>query len=315
MRIIAGDIGGTKTLLTCIELGGSTRRVIRQERFESGAFPAFDDVLQRFLAGLDAEISRSCFAVAGPVINGEASITNLPWKMNRDRLAAGFPLGEVMLINDFFANAYAIPALVPTDLVVINKGRAAPNETMAILGAGTGLGEGVLVPDGQRWRVIPSEGGHCDFAPTSREQTALLDKLREQFGHVSVERIVSGDGLTNVYQFLGGPIDRPFDDMPARIASQASKGDPLARRAFEIFVDCYGAEAGNLALKVLALGGVYISGGIAAKNIERFTDGRFVTAFKSKGRLESVLNAIPIFLIVNPNVGLIGAAEFAIHGI
>lgn len=315
MRIIAGDIGGTKTLLTCIELGGSTRRVIKQERFESGAFPAFDDVLQRFLSGLDAEISRACFAVAGPVINGEASITNLPWKVNRDRLAALFPLGEVMLINDFFANAYAIPALVPTDLVVIHQGRAAPNETMAILGAGTGLGEGVLVPDGQRWRVIPSEGGHCDFPPTNREQTALLDTLREKFGHVSVERIVSGDGLTNVYQFLGGPIDRPFDDMPARIAGLASKGDPLARRAFEIFVDCYGAEAGNLALKVLATGGVYISGGIAAKNIERFTDGRFVAAFKSKGRLEPVLNAIPIFLIVNPNVGLIGAAEFAIHGI
>lgn len=314
MRIIAGDIGGTKTLLSCIELEGSTQRVIKQERFESGAFPTFEDVLKRFLADIDVEISRSCFAVAGPVIKGEASITNLPWKMNRELLAAGFPLGKVVLINDFFANAYAIPALVPADLVVINQGRPAPNETMAIIGAGTGLGEGVLVPEVKRWRVLPSEGGHCDFAPSNREQAVLLDKLWEQFGHVSVERIVSGDGLANVYQFLGGPIDRPFDDMPARIAGLATEGDPLARRAFEIFVDCYGAEAGNLALKVLALGGIYISGGIAAKNIERFTDGRFVAAFKSKGRMDKVLSAIPIFLIVNPNVGLIGAAEVAIHG-
>lgn len=314
MRIIAGDIGGTKTLLSCIELEGPDRRVIRQERFESGAFPTFDDVLKRFLAGIESEISRSCFAVAGPVIHGEASITNLPWKMSAGKLATGFPLGKVALINDFFANAYAIPALVSSDLMVINEGRPAPKETLAVIGAGTGLGEGILVPEGLRWRVIPSEGGHCDFAPANREQAVLLEKLWTQFGHVSVERIVSGDGLTNVYQFLGGPIDRPFDDMPARIAGLAKEGEPLALRAFEIFVDCYGAEAGNLALKVLAIGGVYVSGGIAAKNIERFTDGRFVAAFKSKGRMEKVLSGIPIFLIVNPNVGLIGAAEVAIHG-
>jgi len=315
MRFIAGDIGGTKTLLSCIELEGSTRRVIKQERFESGAFPTFDDVLKLFLADLRGEISRSCFAVAGPVIQGRASITNLPWKMNRDLLAAGFPLGTVILINDFFANAFAIPALLPADLVVINAGRPAPNEPRAVLGAGTGLGEAVLIHDGPRWRVLPSEGGHCDFAPASAEQDALLVKLREQFGHVSVERIVSGDGLTNVYKFLGGPIDLPFDDMPAKIAGLAKEGDVVARRAFEMFLDCYGAEAGNLALKVMALGGVYISGGIAAKNVERFTDGRFLTAFRSKGRLEPVLSAIPISLIVNPNVGLIGATELAIQGI
>lgn len=314
MRIIAGDIGGTKTLLSCIELEGPDRRVIKQERFASGAFPTFDDVLKSFLADVGEGIIGSCFAVAGPVIRGEASITNLPWKMSADRLRAGFPLGKVVLINDFFANAYAIPALVPSDLVVINPGRPAPNETVAIIGAGTGLGEGILVPEGLRWRVIPSEGGHCDFAPANGEQAALLDKLREQYGHVSVERVVSGDGLTTVYQFLGGPLDRPFDDMPARIAGLANEGDPIARRALEMFVDCYGAEAGNLALKVLAVGGIYISGGIAAKNIERFTDGRFLAAFRSKGRMETLLSGIPIALIVNPNVGLIGAAEVALHG-
>lgn len=314
MRIIAGDIGGTKTLLSCIELEGPDRRVIKQERFESGAFPTFDDVLKRFLDGIDSEIGRSCFAVAGPVIRGEASITNLPWKMSAGKLASGFPLGKVALINDFFANAYAIPALASSDLVVINEGRPAPNEIKAVIGAGTGLGEGILVPEGLRWRVIPSEGGHCDFAPANAEQVALLDNLWTQFAHVSVERVVSGDGLTNVYRFLGGPIDRPFDDMPPRIAELAKEGDPLAQRAFEIFVDCYGAEAGNLALKVLAMGGIYISGGIAAKNIERFTDGRFLVAFTSKGRLNPVLSAIPILLIANPNVGLIGAAEMALHG-
>lgn len=315
MRIIAGDIGGTKTLLSCIELVGSDRRVIKQERFESGAFPSFDDLLKRFLPDLDEEVSRSCFAVAGPVIRGEASITNLPWRISSERLATTFRLGRVMVINDFFANAYAIPALVPADLVVVNQGQAAPNEPMAVIGAGTGLGEGVLIPEVQRWRVIPSEGGHCDFAPSNREQTKLLEALREQFGHVSIERVVSGDGLATIYRFLGGAIDRPFDEMPPRIASLADAGDGLATKAFEIFIDCYGAEAGNLALKVLAMGGIYISGGIAAKNINRFTDGRFVHAFRSKGRMEGLLTRIPVFVIVNPNVGLIGAAEVALHGI
>jgi glucokinase len=194
---------------------------------------------------------------------------------------------------------------------------------IAILGAGTGLGEAIVVPFDGGWRVVPSEGGHTDFAPRDDLQARLLAVLRERYGHVSYERIVSGQGLVNIFTFLRDhefkaetPASRLDSDdfhLPARLAELATDGDPLAVRTFEVFVDAYGAEAGNLALKVLARGGVYLAGGIAAKNIERITDGRFVQAFQDKGRFADVMQDMPIDMVINPSVGLIGAVEVAVR--
>src|SRR5207248_7127819 len=182
---------------------------------------------------------------------------------------------------------------------------------IAILGAGTGLGEAALIHDGAKWNVIPSEGGHADFAPQDEEQANLFAQLHGKLGHVSWERVLSGMGLVNIHNFLAG-VDRAYDEkIPMEIAALANSGDATATRTFEIFVDIYGAEAGNMALRLLARGGVFLAGGVAAKNMRHFVDGRFKTAFLRKGRFQNILAAIPVNLITNPKVGLLGAAEMA----
>lgn len=310
MRILAGDIGGTKVLLQLVE----GQAVVHEQRFESAAYKTFDELLTAFLDAAppsQASIDAACFAVAGPVFDDHAEVTNLSWSMSAAALGQAFSIKHVSLINDFFAVALGVPLLAPEDLLSLNPGTRAPNAPIAILGAGTGLGQAALVYDGEKYDVVPGEGGHADFAPQDEEQSRLFLALRKKYGHVSWERLLSGMGLVNIDNFLRG-FDRPYDErIPMEIAALADSGDAIANHTFEIFVDIYGAEAGNMALRLLARGGVFLAGGIAAKNMRHFTTGRFIEAFLRKGRFTEMMRAIPIDVIVNANVGLIGATEAA----
>jgi glucokinase len=321
MRILAGDVGGTKTLLQVVALTSRGRTEVVERRYESGLYPTFDQLLREFLALGVGAIDSACFAVAGPVIHQQAEVTNLHWQMEAGALQTEFDIRSVTLINDFYAVALGVPALGADDLLSLNEGLRDRTAPIAILGAGTGLGEAAVIPLGDSWRVVPSEGGHADFAPQNDEQIELLRTLQRRYGHVSYERIVSGMGLTNIFTFLrdwkyGGETTKSdhgdeMESLPAKIAAMAAGGDPLARHTFEMFVDVYGAEAGNMALRLLARGGVFLAGGIAAKNPRWFTDGRFMDAFTGKGRFREMLHEIPVDLITNAKVGLLGAVEMA----
>ena len=302
MRWLAGDIGGTKTLLRCIEDGA----VAATARYESGAHPSFDELLGHFLQRVGGRVDAACFAVAGPVVRGRAEVTNLGWIMEEEALAREFRIPRVALINDFSAIALGVPLVDESERVSLQHGERDRQAPVAILGAGTGLGEAFLTWHHGVHHVVPTEGGHQDFAPQDEEQTRLFLYLHARYGHVSWERLVSGMGLVNIFTFLGG---EELD--PAEIAGLADAGDPRARRTAEIFVDLYGAEAGNMALRVLARGGVFLAGGIAAKNISWFTDGRFVEAFVRKGRFRAFNESVPVDVILNQEVGLLGAAGLA----
>ena len=303
MRIIAGDVGGTKTLLRCVD----EDRVLVEQRFISASYKSFDALLADFFTRCEKPIDAACFAVAGAVLDNRAEVTNLKWAIDAMELADVFGVAQVELINDFYAIALGVPLLDATDRLTIHEGKRRPHEPIAILGAGTGLGEANVVWTGAQWEVVPGEGGHADFAPQDELQSKLFLWLHEQYGHVSWERVCSGIGLVNIFTFLGGAKDADG----ARIGALAESGDATALKTFEVFVDIYGAEAGNMALRTLARGGVYLAGGIAAKNQRFFTDGRFVKAFLRKGRFTDVLRAMPIDVITDEKVGLRGAAEMA----
>lgn len=305
MRVIAGDVGGTKTLLRCIDDEG---RISAEQRYESFRYSGFSELLREFLAICTGPIDAACFAVAGPVIHGEAEITNLNWKIDASLLERTFGIARVALINDFYAVALGVPLLKETDLQSLQRGRRDRTAPVAILGAGTGLGEVFLIPHEGKWIVVPTEGGHADFGPQDEQQANIFLWLLERHPHVSWERLVSGMGLENIYEYL-----TTRRETPAGIAELARNGEAPAVRTFEIFVDIYGAQAGNKALQVLARGGVFLAGGIAAKNIERFTDGRFMTAFRRKGRFSEFMNDIPVDVITNQQVGLLGAIDTALR--
>jgi len=303
MRVLAGDVGGTKTLLRCVFADGSTAL---EGRYDSTAYATFDDLLREFLGRTLDAIDAACFAVAGPVFGGRAEITNLGWVMQAEELERTFALRHVSLINDFCAVALGVTLLGESDLLPLQKGQRDRTAPIAVLGAGTGLGEAIVVWHEGGHQVVATEAGHRDFAPQDELQTRLFLHLHQRYGHVSWERVVSGMGLVNIFTFLGGE-----EISPAEIAGRAADDDPLAVRAFAIFVDLYGAEAGNMALGVLARGGVFLAGGIAAKNVRWFTDGRFLEAFRRKGRFRDRMETIPVDLIVNEEVGLVGAVEGA----
>ncbi|HUP45182.1 MAG TPA: glucokinase [Thermoanaerobaculia bacterium] len=303
-RVIAGDVGGTKTLLRCVEVTG---QVLEERRFESGAFRSFDDLLAQFLANCPGTVDSACFAVAGPVFGTRAELTNLGWRVDAQQLANLFQIRSVSLINDFYAIALGMPLLAEDDLVPLQSGHRQRAEPMAVLGAGTGLGQAMVTFHGAAgWGVIPGEGGHADFAPQDEEQARLFLALQRKYGHVSWERLLSGMGLANIHEFLTGRAEEP-----SVISELAARGDGAAVRTMQIFVDIYGAEAGNMALRMLARGGVFLAGGIATKNIPFFTDGRFVAAFTRKGRFSDLVRTIPVDLVVNETVGLMGAVEQA----
>ncbi|MFZ2490200.1 MAG: glucokinase [Thermoanaerobaculia bacterium] len=302
-RLLGGDIGGTKTLLRVVEPGGE---ISAEDRYDSGVHATLEELVAHFLEGVSGPVDSACLAVAGPVYEGEADVTNVGWKVSERELAARFGFRRTTLINDFFAVALGVPLLAVEDLVTIQLGVCDRSAPMAILGAGTGLGEAFIVPAGDSWNAFATEGGHGDFAPQDEQQGRLLRHLQAEHGHVSWERVVSGIGLVNIFTFLGGTAADGGE-----VAELCEAGDPLAAEAFRIFVDAYGAEAGNMGLRLLARGGVFLAGGIAAKNLGRFTDGKFLDAFVRKGRFRSLLETMPVHVITNENVGLLGAVEAA----
>jgi glucokinase len=303
MRLVAGDVGGTNTRLRCVEADGA---VSLDARYDSTAYATFDELLRAFAARLPGAVDAACFAVAGPVYGGRATVTNIGWEIEEQALARTCDFARVSLINDFYAVALGVPLLRDDDLLSLQKGERDRTAPAGVLGAGTGLGEAIVVHFGGVHHVLASEGGHQDFAPQDEEQTRLFLELHRRYGHVSWERLVSGPGLVNIFTFLGSEeID------PAAITARADAGEERAARAFAIFLDLYGAEAGNLGLRILARGGIYLAGGIAARNSARFTDGKFIDAFLRKGRFRSLMQTIPVDLILNEEVGLLGAVEGA----
>lgn len=319
--ILAGDIGGTKTLLALYENSGGTPSPVREESYRSGDFTSLEDMLLRFLGRAPrAALRAACFAVAGPVIDGRSRTTNLPWELDEGRLAEVLST-RVRLLNDLEGAAHGLVLIGRDRLEVLQAGVQRPGN-MALIAAGTGLGEAILVRAGERYHAVASEGGHADFAPRTDQEIALLGYLRNEYGHVSYERVLSGPGLHNIYRFLrdSRAVAEPewlrerleAGDPSATISEVAlAAGHPLCTAALGLFVSIYGAEAGNLALGALALGGVFVAGGIAPRILPALRDGAFVEAFADKGRLADLLRSIEVSVVLDPRLTLIGAAAVA----
>lgn len=310
MSLLGGDLGGTKTILRLFTESG---RILREKIYRSGEHVNFDEILRDFLQDGPAEIRKACLAVAGPVLGETARVTNLPWVLECSSLAAAYRIQEVRLVNDFYGVAASLAKLEPDDLVVLNRGREERYTSKAVIGAGTGLGEAIVAWSGDHWTIIPSEGGHSDFGSNDPLQDELLVHLRKRYGHASWERVVSGMGIVDIYAFLLERAGRGTSTIEnaAQVEMLADEGDDEAMATMDLFIDAYGAEAGNLALKALARGGVYVAGGIANKNLDRLSDGRFMRAFTNKGRFSALLETIPVYVIMNEKAGLIGACELA----
>ncbi|MDA8363569.1 MAG: glucokinase [Gammaproteobacteria bacterium] len=325
MRVLAGDIGGTKTLLEVADVAPGAHRVLAQGRYLSNAYDSLLPMIREFIgtagAGKMSALHGACFGVAGPITNGGAGqcarLTNLPWEVDTAVLAHGLGIGRVRLINDFQAVGYGIEVLEPGDLAVLQEGHEISLAPRAVIGAGTGLGVGILVWQNDHYEALPTEGGHADFAPTSVLQVDLLRNLMGRFGRVSYERLLSGPGLVNIYSFLSAGAGESAEmkavmeaqDPAAAIAGAArERHQPVAVRALQVFAEIYGAQAGNLALTCLARGGVYLAGGIAPKIIATLREPAFLRAFNDKGRMSELTAAMPVRVVMNPGVGLIGAA-------
>jgi len=325
MQILAGDIGGTSTRLAYFDTAGEKLTLLVDGRFPSRKAGSLKEIVSRFAAenGLTAE--RACFGIAGILREGIVRTPNLPWIVNADELSRDLEIPDVQLINDLEANVYGIDLLGPEDFEVLNEGVHTPTGTIALVSAGTGLGEAVAYWDGTAHQPYPSEGGHADFAPRTEIEAELLLYLRDEYGRVSTERVVSGPGLRNIYRFLRdfrhlseSPAvaeDMLENDPPAVISRAALAGNcPLCGQALDLFVSLYGAEAGNVALRYLARGGVYLGGGIAPKIIERLKRPGFMLAFTTKGRLSPLLERIPVKVILNEQTALLGAGRCAARG-
>ncbi|CAA6827199.1 MAG: Glucokinase (EC [uncultured Sulfurovum sp.] len=322
--ILAGDIGGTKTNLALFELVDNKLYLKEKEQFKSNAFSSFAELLKAFEAKVNMpQITSACFGVAGPVVNGNCSVTNLAWTLETEALQDYFKTSKVKLLNDLEATAYGMLYLKPEEFVALNDNAQKVKGNCAVIAAGTGLGEGMLYYDGTDYHPIASEGGHSDFAPINAQQDALLQWLRTRYPeHVSYERILSGDGLYTLYEFLAetdfapeplSMLERSKEKDPNAMVSHGAleEGDALCLEALRLFVEIYAAEAGNLALKSMALGGVYIGGGIAPKILPMMQKENFMNVFKAKGRLEGMLSKVPVRVALNQETALLGAANFA----
>jgi glucokinase len=332
MQVLAGDIGGTKTLLAICEVSPADARagafsieVLASSRYDSRKYPGLAAICRAFAEEMRRPLPRhSAFGVAGPVAGGRSQTTNLPWILDERELAQTLGIDSVRLANDFQVVAVGIPAVKPKDLVTLNEGVRDPKGPWAVIGAGTGLGEAIATPVGPGYReVIATEGGHTSFAPRTELEIGVLRFLMQRYDHVSWERILSGDGLVNLTEAiahitglkpsetLAALIAHDRQNAPAAVTAGATASDPLCRRALELFCKLYGAEAGNLALKTLATGGVYVAGGIAPKILDFMTDGRFRQAFFDKGRMRPLLERMPVQIVLDAYVGLLGAATLA----
>lgn len=319
--ILAGDIGGTNTRLAVCELTQGRPTLTTVEVYRSSQYETLSAIISEFLRDKPQRIEAACLGIAGPVRQGRSELSNLNWTVDAAHIGQHIGVEKVELINDLQANAYGIALLEPDDLWTLHQGAAEAGGHAALIAAGTGLGEAGLYWDGAQYWPLPSEGGHVDFAPRNQLEVDLLLYLMERFGRVSYERVLSGPGLINIYKFLR---DTRRGEEPAWLIESVNSGDaaaisqaamegrcPLCVQALDMFVSIYGAEAGNLALKLLATGGVYVGGGIAPKIIGKLQDGTFLNAFMAKGRLTPLLQTIPIRVILNDRTALLGAARRA----
>lgn len=320
--ILAGDIGGTNARLAFFDANNGRLKLVNEAAFPSRDYPGLEEIVSTFVDKEAEDVDAACFGVAGPVRNGRAEVSNLPWIVESSRLARELNGRSTFLINDLEANAWGVGALEDVDLVRLNQGSRESCGNQAVIAAGTGLGEAGMFWDGRQHQVFACEGGHADFGPRTEVETELLRYLRARFGRVSYERVLSGPGLVNVYRFLRdtGRGEEPkwlaermaMEDCAAVISKAALEGkSPLCEQALDIFVSIYGAEAGNLALKIMATGGVYVGGGIAPKILPKLVSKTFLDAFADKGRMRSLLEGMPVHVIVNENTGLLGAARCA----
>jgi glucokinase len=316
--ILAGDIGGTHTRLALYR--PQEMICVREKKFSSQEFAGLEEIVLEFL-GSD-KVSCACFGIAGPVREERCRATNLPWMVDARTLSQQLKIPRVHLINDLEANAYGIRKLKPEELSIVQTGHLSQKGNQALIAAGTGLGEAGLYWNGQEHLPFASEGGHSDFAPRNALEFELFIFLQKKFGHVSYERIVSGPGLMEVYQFLietGRGEKNPAlqEEMkfknPGSVVSEYGRlnKDETCAQALDWFLSLYGAEAGNLALKYLALGGLYIGGGIAPHLVEKMKKGIFLSSFSDKGRFKNLLLSIPIWVIMNDQAALLGAAYVA----
>jgi glucokinase len=321
--ILAGDIGGTHARLAFFDADQGKLRLVSATVFPSRDYGSLDEILRKLVSTTNLKPDLACFGIAGPVRDGKVEASNLPWIIESAKLANELHIPRAILINDLEAGAWGIAALEAKDLTVLNPGAENAVGNRAVIAAGTGLGEAGMYWDGTKHNVFACEGGHCDFAPRNELEIDLLVYLKAQFGRVSYERVLSGPGLVNVFDFLRDTgrgtapkalLDEMHESDPAAAVSRAAiSGDcPIAEQALDIFVSIYGAEAGNLALKVLATGGVYIAGGIAPKIAARMSGPLFLHAFLDKGRLRPVLASMPVNLINNDQLALLGAARCAL---
>lgn len=322
--IMAGDIGGTKTSLGIYSQEAGTIKSLHEKTYASDHHSSLNAILDLFLADIDYKIATACFGVAGPVINGRVSITKLPWTMAENEISTRYDFSSVRLINDLVATAHGLPLLNATDLYTINEGKPVAGGAKAIIAPGTGLGETFMTWNGSGYDAHGSEGGHTDFAPTGKEEIELLQFLQMRHEHVSYDWLCSGRGLPNIYDFLksSGRAPEPAwlnkelatADDPSPTIVEAALNDErsceLARLTLKTFVSILGAEAGNLALKVLATGGIYLGGGIPPRIIAFLQDETFMKSFRRKGRLSGLLNDVPVRVILAPETALLGAASY-----
>jgi glucokinase len=317
MRVLAGDVGGTKTLLALASVRGNAVEIISEARYESPTYNGLAPIVRDFLAPVTLSVEGACFGVPGPVVGGTCRTPNLPWLTSAEELTRDTGLARVQLINDFAAAGLGVLALEPASLAVLQEGRPEVHGTRAVLGAGTGFGQAILFWDGTRYRVNPGEAGHAGFAAQGKLQHELVLRLEERHLPVSVERILSGPGLLRIYRFLvstGVPTSAEVEvalehaDAGQVIADYAARGVVACRQTIALFLDAYGAEAGSLALRALAQGGMYVAGGIAPKILPFIRTGGFMDAFRRKGRLSALMGSFPVAVVLEPKVGLLGAA-------
>jgi glucokinase len=324
MRVLVGDIGGTKTTLAVAEVDGgdSAIRLDPKRRYPSREFSSLGDLIARFFEETAAQCEFGSFAVAGPVVEDSAKTTNLPWEVDARALEARAGFRRVRLLNDLEAVAWGIGGLDERALAVLQPGEPDASGNACVVAAGTGLGQAGLFWDGTAHRPFPTEGGHCDFAPVDERELALLQHLKARFGRVSWERVVSGMGIANIYGFLLewhdaapspeiGAVLAEDGDVAAAVAG-AADGCPICRETMDMFATFYGREAGNTALKHMALGGVYLGGGIAPKNLDLLRRPGFTQGFLDKGRMQPLMSRMPVKVILEPTTPLLGATRFMI---
>jgi glucokinase len=306
--VLSADIGGTHSRLALVDFAGSEARIVERVSAPSRTLTSLAPLVQKFLDGKPTP-AWACFGVAGPVVDGTVRTTNLPWVIESGELARQIGIPRTVLINDFTAVGEALPLLGPGDLETLQAGEREATGPIALIGAGTGLGQAFLFHDGSRYWGRASEGGHGTFAARSERDRRVYTCLERRFGPVSWESVLSGPGLAAVYQCLSGS---STPEEPATISARGLEGsDPAAVETLDLFAAAYGAQAGNLALTVLATGGVYIAGGIAPRLITKLRDGIFMQSFRNKGELEPFLGRVPVQVIMSPDAGLLGAAAVA----